>query len=71
MHDADITKCNTLPHEVKINLNVLGALMVDGVAGHVDGADVCRSRSTKRAEEGHEAQGEAGAARWLRQHRLP
>jgi len=40
MHDADITNSNTLPHEVKINLNVLGALMLDGVGGHVDGADV-------------------------------
>ena len=40
MHDADITNSNTLPHEVKINLNVLGALMLDGVAGHVDSADV-------------------------------
>ena len=40
MHDADITNSNTLPHEVKINLNVHGALMLDGVGGHVDGADV-------------------------------
>jgi len=40
MHDADITNCNTLPHKVKINLNVLGALMLDGIAGHVDGVDV-------------------------------
>jgi len=31
MHDADITNSNTLPHEVKINLNVLGALMLDGL----------------------------------------
>jgi len=29
MHDADITNSNTLPHEVKINLNVLSALMLD------------------------------------------
>jgi len=40
MHDADITNSNTLLHEVKINLNVLGALMLDGVAGYVDRADV-------------------------------
>jgi len=29
MHDADITNSNTLPHEVKIDLNVLGALMLN------------------------------------------
>ena len=40
MHDADITNSNTLPHEVKINLNVFGVLMLDRVGGHVDGADV-------------------------------
>jgi len=40
MHDADITNSNTLPHEVKIDLNVLGALMLNRVGGHVDGADV-------------------------------
>ena len=40
MHDTDITNSNTLQHEVKINLNVLGALMLDGVGGHVDGTDV-------------------------------
>ena len=40
MHDADITNSNTLPHEVKINLNVLGALMLSWVGGHVDGADI-------------------------------
>ena len=40
MHEADITNSNTLPHEVKIDLNVLGALMLDRVGGHVDSADV-------------------------------
>ena len=40
MHDADITNSNMLPHEVKIDLNVLGALMLDRVEGHVDSADV-------------------------------
>ena len=40
MHDADITNSNTLPHEVKIDLNVLGALMLNRVGGHVDGTDV-------------------------------
>ena len=40
VHDTDITKSNTLPHEVKIDLDVLGALMLDGVGGHVDSADI-------------------------------
>jgi len=40
MHDADFTNGNTLPHEVEIDLNVLGALMLDGVGAHVNGADV-------------------------------
>ena len=40
MHDADITNSNTLPHEVKIDLNVLGVLMLDRVGGYVDSADV-------------------------------
>jgi len=50
MHDADITNSNMLPHEVKINLNVFGALMLDRVGGHVDGADVVTidQRSTPR-----------------------
>ena len=50
MHDADITNSNTLPHEVKINLNVFGALMLDRVGGHVDDADVVTidQRSTLR-----------------------
>ena len=40
MQNTDITKSNTLPDEVKIDLDVLGALMLDGVGGHVDSADI-------------------------------
>jgi len=40
MHDAYITSSNVLSDEEKINLNVLGALMMNGVGGHVDNADV-------------------------------
>jgi hypothetical protein len=40
MKDTNITNSNTLLNKVKINLNVLGALMLNGVGGHVDGADV-------------------------------
>jgi len=31
MKNADITKSNALPNEVEINLNMLGALMLNGV----------------------------------------
>jgi hypothetical protein len=40
MKDTNITNNNTLPNKVKINHNVLGALMLNGVGGHVDDADV-------------------------------
>ena len=40
MHDTDITNSNTLPNEVEIDLDVLGALMLDGVGGHVDSVDI-------------------------------
>lgn len=40
MKNADVTGGNALPNEVQIDLDVLGALMLDGVGGHVDGADV-------------------------------
>jgi len=33
-------KSNVLPNKVKIDLDVLGALMLDGVGGHVYGADI-------------------------------
>ena len=40
MEDTYITKGNPFPNEVEIDLNVLGALMLNRVGGHVDGADV-------------------------------
>ena len=40
MQDTKITNSNTLPDEVKINLNVLCALMLNRVGGYVDGTDV-------------------------------
>jgi len=40
VHDTGITKSNALPHDVKIDLDVLGALMLDGDGGHVYGADI-------------------------------
>jgi hypothetical protein len=40
MEYPDITNSNMLPNEVEIDLNMLGALMLNGVGGYVDGADV-------------------------------
>ena len=40
MQDTKITNSNSLSDEVKIDLNVLGALMLNWVGGHVDGTDV-------------------------------
>jgi hypothetical protein len=40
MQDTKITNCNSLPGEVKIDLNVFSALMLNWVGGHVDRTDV-------------------------------
>jgi len=40
MQDMKITNCNSLPDEVKIDLNVFNPLTLNWVGGHVDGTDV-------------------------------
>jgi hypothetical protein len=40
MQNTKITNGDALPDEVKIDLNVLGSLMLNQVGGHVDGTDV-------------------------------
>jgi hypothetical protein len=40
MKNTHITKSNSLPNKMEINLDMLGALMLDRVLGHVDGADI-------------------------------
>jgi len=40
MKNVDISCSNTLPNKVEINLDVLGALMLNGVGRHVDSADI-------------------------------
>jgi hypothetical protein len=40
VEDANISDCDTLTDEVKINLNMLGVLMLDEVVGEVDRTDV-------------------------------
>jgi hypothetical protein len=40
VEDTNVPDGNTLADKAKINLNMLGALMLNGVGGEVDGADV-------------------------------
>jgi hypothetical protein len=40
MEDTNVPDGNTLADKVKINLNMLGALVLNGVGGEVDDADV-------------------------------
>jgi hypothetical protein len=40
VEDTNVPNGNTLVDKVKINLNMLGALVLSGVGGEVDGAHV-------------------------------
>jgi hypothetical protein len=40
MQNSKITDSNSLPDEVKINLNMLSSLMLNWVGDHVEGTDV-------------------------------
>jgi hypothetical protein len=40
MQDVDITDVNAFSNEVKVDLDMLCALVLNGVVGEVDGADV-------------------------------
>jgi hypothetical protein len=40
VEDTNVSNSNTLADKVKINLNMLGALVLNGVGGEVDGTDV-------------------------------
>jgi hypothetical protein len=40
MEDTHISNGDTLTDEVEVDLNMLGALMLDGVGGEVDRTDV-------------------------------
>ena len=40
MKDADNIHDNTLPNKMVVNFDVFGALVLNLVRGHVDGADV-------------------------------
>jgi hypothetical protein len=43
-----MSKSNLIAHKVEINLNMHCALVLDGVAGHVDGADVVAENLARR-----------------------
>jgi hypothetical protein len=40
MEDADLTDDNLLSDKMKINLHMLGALMLNGIGGEVHGTDI-------------------------------
>jgi hypothetical protein len=40
VEDSNVSNSNTLMDEVEINLNMLGALMLDGVNGELDDVDI-------------------------------
>jgi hypothetical protein len=40
MQDTDITDGHAFPHKVEVDLNMLHALVLNGVSEEVDGADV-------------------------------
>jgi hypothetical protein len=40
VQDVDITDGNVLPNEVEVDLDMLHTLVLNGVGGEVDGADV-------------------------------
>jgi hypothetical protein len=40
MEDADLTDGNLFSDKMKINLHMLGVLMLNGVGGEVHGADI-------------------------------
>ena len=40
MEHADLAHGNTIANKMEIDPDVFGVLMLDGVRGHVDGADI-------------------------------
>jgi hypothetical protein len=40
VQDADIIDGHTFPHKVEVDLDMLHALVLNGVGGEIDGADV-------------------------------
>jgi hypothetical protein len=65
MENLYMSKSNLIAHKVEINLNMLRALMLDEVVGHVDGVDVVTENHRSSAERGVEFQEELAEPRSL------
>jgi len=52
MKNSEITNCNPLPNEVKINLDVFRALMLNRVESHVDSTDIITIYQCSAAKRG-------------------
>jgi hypothetical protein len=50
VENTDITKSNTFPNKMEINLHMFGTLMLNRVLGHVDGADVVAVHKSRFAQ---------------------
>jgi hypothetical protein len=50
MKDANITKSNTFPNKVEVNLHMFSALMLDRILGHVNGADIVTIHKSRLAQ---------------------
>jgi hypothetical protein len=64
---VDLADGDFLLNKVEINIHMLGALMLNGVGGEIDNADVIAvDKSTESVDsEGHEA---VAAAKWPQPH---
>jgi hypothetical protein len=48
MQHTDLVHENTTMNEVKVDLDVFGALTMDGVRGHIDGANIVAQHNHSR-----------------------
>ena len=56
MQNTKITNSDSFPDEVKINLNVLGSLMLNWIGGHVDYTNVVTIHQCGAPERGMQLQ---------------
>jgi hypothetical protein len=48
MQHMDLVRSNTIANEVRVDLNVFGALMLYDIHGHVDGANIVTKQNRSR-----------------------
>jgi hypothetical protein len=48
MQHADLAHSNTIANKVKIDIDVFGALMLDGVRGYIDNANIVAEHNRSR-----------------------